>query len=90
MTTKICKTCQEEKDISNYYTNNKEKTIFKPNCKTCIKNKIIVPKDLDNKKCKTCQTILPVEDFYFNSKAKNTRKPNCKKCMKSLRKKKEE
>jgi hypothetical protein len=89
MKTKICKTCNIEKPISEFYPQS-DKRYYNPNCKVCCRKSRIksdstlylesIPEEF--KVCSNCGEIKLLEDFYNDKKVIIKRASRCKKCVK--------
>jgi len=87
---RICKTCKEEKDITEFPKNKNGKDGYESTCKTCKKIKIAerLEKNKTNlqseKVCNTCKRLLPIENYSVNNNLKYGRSNRCKECDKKV------
>ena len=87
---RICKTCKEEKNITEFPKNKNGKDGYESTCKTCKKIKTLERleknrTDLPSEKvCNTCKTLLPIENYSVNNNLKFGRSNRCKECDKKV------
>ena len=87
---RICKTCKEEKNITEFPKNKNGKDGYESTCKTCKKIKTLERleknrTDLPSEKvCNTCKKLLPIENYSVNNNLKFGRSNRCKECDKKV------
>lgn len=83
---RICKSCGEEKCITEFPKNKNGKDGYESTCKPCKKikvkerlekNKLNVQSE---KECNTCGRLLPIENYSINNNLKYGRSNRCKEC----------
>lgn len=77
---KICKKCNQEKDINSFRISNKNKDNRSGTCKTCQYSHEPYKKPEIEKSCTKCLITKSLEDFPFNNKEKNWRGSWCRNC----------
>jgi hypothetical protein len=90
---KICVTCNIEKPIEEFYSNNSSTGGHKQQCISCIKvvRRILREKyrnrthiDIPNtRRCGRCGEIKPSSEFYRNRNAKDGLQSSCKDCYRT-------
>jgi hypothetical protein len=97
MTTKICKICNEEKDITTFVKNNQCKTGYLKRCKPCEntlrkrkkddKMKNLVVDETKNKTCFECKKEKNITNFAKSKSCKDGYRNLCKECKNDRQKK---
>lgn len=83
---KICAKCEIEKDLSDFYTNNKAKDGKCARCISCMSRKKEVSyEDTISKVCNTCNIRKDLSEFYKGDCKLGVRN-RCKECEKPLKK----
>lgn len=59
---KICKICDEEKDVCEFHKRKDTADGYRNDCKTCRKNKVRKNYKSSELRCNTCKVIFPKTD----------------------------
>lgn len=85
-TSKICTKCEIEKDLSEFYINNKSRDGKCTRCISCMSRKKEVLYDTISKLCNTCNIRKDLSEFHKGDCKLGVRN-RCKECEKPLKKK---
>lgn len=90
---KTCRACSETKSIDLYYKDSKQTDGLFKKCKTCVDNKIKIPKisiiEGGVKRCSQCQEIKNLDGFYTSKKESCGYRSECIKCKLEIGRQKE-
>jgi hypothetical protein len=86
---KTCQTCNQEKELTEFYKNKANRGGYEIHCKECKKAKEVKEEAaIEKKKCTKCKKEKPLSEYCVKTYFKGGLNSQCKKCQALYRKSK--